>query len=179
MSRATLAGVFLCVLTLVGCASIVRLSQLQAELDAAGYGTTNIDHNSVDEHSTLFIGTTMTNDVPTDEDAAEIAEIVWTRYPGWFDQLVISINGEVRLDATPAELTERFGERPEARTATRSGANVTAIVVVLVVAALFAVSMVLLWRRGRRTPPPVAPPAHPQMPNPYQYQPPPGGPHYS
>jgi hypothetical protein len=125
-------------------------------------------------HSTLAVAAMMPNDVPTDEDATEIAEIVWQQYPADFDELVISINGEVLVQASPAELTDQFGARPAGERTASNETDVTAIVVVLAVAALFAGLMVLLWRRGRRPPPPLAPPAPPQMPNPYQHpQPPP------
>jgi hypothetical protein len=174
MSRAVLAGLLMCVLALVGCSAIAQLTELQADLDAAGYGTTSIDHNTTNGHSTLVIEAMMPNDVPTEDDANEIAEIVWQRYPADFDELVISINGEVLVQASVADLTDQFGARPaEERTASNE-TDVTAIVAVLAVAVLFAGLMVLLWRRGRRPPPPVAPPAPPQMPNPYQHpQPPP------
>jgi hypothetical protein len=173
MSRAVLAGLLMCVLALVGCAAVMQLTELQAELDAAGYGNTDINHNTTNGHDTLAVDALMPNDVPNDANATEIAEIVWTRYPGEFDELVISINGEVFVEASAAELADQLGERPVREN--NGGTNVTAIVVVVVVALVFAGLMVLLWWRGRRPPPPVAAPATPQMPNPYQ-QPPQGWP---
>jgi hypothetical protein len=174
MSRAVLAGLLMCVLALVGCTAIAQLTELQAELDAAGYLNPDINHNTTNGRSTLTIEALLPNGVPTDSNATEIAEIVWTRYPADFDELVVSINGEVFVDASAADLTDQFGARPAGERTASNETDVTAIVVVLVVAALFAGLMVLLWRRGRRPPPPLAPPAPPQMPNPYQHpQPPP------
>lgn len=172
MSRAALAGVLVCLLTLAGCGALAKLTELQSDLDAAGYSATNINHNSVNGHDTLTIVATMPDGVPTDEDADKIAEIVWTTYPAEFDELAIMINGNALMDASADDLAARFGERPANLGAesggSSSGPNVLLIVVVVVVALLIAGLVVLVWWRGRRPPPPVAPPAYP-----YPYQPPP------
>ena len=166
MSRTVLAGMLMCVLALVGCSALAGLTELQSDLKSAGYEARSINHNVVNGHSTLSIDATMPTEVPTDEDGDRIAEIVWTTYPADFDELVIAINGRQFVDATPDDLTERFGERPAnlRKQDSDSGNNVLIIVVVLVVAALFAGLVVFLWRRGLRTPPPVAPPSRQQPP---------------
>lgn len=171
MSRAALAGMLICVLALVGCSSLVALSELQSDLQSAGYESQNINHNVMNGHSTLLINAAMPHGVPSEDDANQIAEIVWTTYPAEVDELVITINGQQLMDASAADLKERFGERPASLKAPDGGGtNVLLIVVILVVAALFAGLVVLLWRRGRRPPPPVAPPSYQQPP--YQQPPP-------
>lgn len=173
MSRAVLAGMLMCLLALVGCAALADLAELQSDLEAAGYSS-NINHNTTNGHSVLSVSATMPNDVPSDEDADRIAEIVWTRFPGDIDELVVVINGNALLDATADDLTARFGERPDSVPAQGDGggANVTVIVVALVAGLLVAGLVFLVWWRGRRPPPPAAPPGYPQMPQPYQYPPP-------
>lgn len=171
MSRAALAGMLLCVLTLVSCSSLAALSDLQSDLQTAGYEPQNINHNVVNGRNTLLINAAMPHGVPSEDDANQIAEIVWTKYPAEVDELVITINGQQLMDASAADLREQFGERPASLKAPDGGggSNVLLIVVVLVIAALFAGLVVLLWLRGRRPPPPVAPPSYQQPP--YQQYP--------
>lgn len=172
MSRAALVGMLMCVLALVGCTALAQLTALQSELAAAGYQGTDINHNTTNGHSTLTIDLVMPADIPSDEDADRIAEIVWTTYPVEIDELVIAINGQVLMSASADELTERFGPRPVGQQDDGGGGSVVIIVVTLVVAVLLAGLVVLVWWRGRRPPLPVAPPpGNPQMPNPYQQPP--------
>lgn len=175
MARAALAGLLVCVLALTGCAALADLGQLREDLNSAGYDATTINQNTTNGHTVLSIGVAMPDDVPTDEDSEKVAEVVWTTYPSDFDQLVITMNGAVRLDATADDLTGRFGERPEiaGEPADDGGpSSALLVIVVLVVAVVFAGLMVLLWHRGRRPPPPVAPPpGHQQPGGPFQYPP--------
>jgi len=180
MARAALAGLLVCVLALTGCTALADLGELREDLSSAGYDANNINHNTTNGHTVLSIEVSMPDAVPTDEDAENVAEVVWTKYPSDFDQLVVAMNGAVRLDATPDDLTELFGERPEAvgDSAKKSGGGSSALTVILVLvgAAVFAGLMVLLWYRGRKPPPPVAPPMPPPGHQPggyYQYPPPP------
>jgi hypothetical protein len=166
MSRTVLTGMLLCVFALVGCSALAGLSELQSDLKSAGYEARSINHNVVNGHSTLSIDAMMPTEVPTEEDGDRIAKIVWTTYPADFDELLIAINGRQLMDATPDDLTERFGERPAnlGKHDSDSGNSVLVIVVVLVVAVLFAGLIVFLWRRGLRTPAPVLPPSYQQPP---------------
>lgn len=171
MARAVLAALLACVLALAGCAALADLGKLQQDLDAAGYDATSINHNTTNGNSVLSIGISMPEAVPTDEDAEKVAEIVWKRYPGDFDHLLIDMNGAVRMNATPDDLKAEFGERPAGLTESSEdggGSSALTIILILAGAAVFAGLMVLLWYRGRRPPPPVAPPPG------YQYQPPGG-----
>jgi hypothetical protein len=155
MARAALAGLLLCVLALAGCAGLAELGQLRADLDAAGYDATSINHNTTNGHSVLSIDVSMPDAVPTGEDAGKVAEVVWTENPTDFDQLVVTMNGAARLTATTDELTARFGERPEAvrKQSDDGGGSSSALTVILILAgaAVFAGLMVLLWYRGRAT----------------------------
>ena len=168
MSRAVLAGMLLCVLALAGCSMFAGLSELRSNLTSAGYETQNIEHNVVNGRNVLLINAVMPHGEPTDAEANEIAEIVWTKYPAEVDELMITINGQQFMDASAGDLTEQFGERPASLgTHDGGGTNVLLIVVILVVAALFAGLMVLLWRHGRRVQPSVAPPSYQQPPPQY------------
>lgn len=174
MSRAVLAGMVMCVFALVGCSGLAQLTELQSELEAAGYEVTGLTHNTMNGEDRLAVEAVRPNELPTEEDANRIAEIAWTTYPGEIDSLLVLVNGQQMMNASADDLSTQFGERPDdlaARSDESGRTNVTAIVVVVVVALVFAGLMVLLWRRGRRPPPPAAPPAHPQMPSPYQYPP--------
>ncbi|GAB1509753.1 hypothetical protein [Actinophytocola sp. KF-1] len=175
MARAALAALLACALALAGCASLADLGKLQQELDKAGYSATSINHNTTNGNSVLSIEVSMPDAVPTDEDAEQVAEIVWTKYQGDFDRLVVVMNGAPRLDVTPDDLASRFGERPAGATGPAEdgggGSNTLTIVLILVGAAVFAGLMVLLWHRGRRPPPPVAPPSAYQPGGHFQYPP--------
>ncbi|MFI7678299.1 hypothetical protein [Actinophytocola sp. NPDC049390] len=174
MARVALAALLACVLALAGCASLADLGKLQQDLDAAGYNATSVNHNTTNGNSVLSIGIAMPDAVPTEEDGKKVAEIVWKKYPGEFDHLVVNMNGAILVDATPEDLTAEFGDRPAGLTeesedgADRGGSSALTIILILAGAAVFAGLMVLLWYRGRRPPPPVAPPPG------YQYQPPGG-----
>ncbi|MGB3437320.1 MAG: hypothetical protein WBA97_01100 [Actinophytocola sp.] len=174
MARAALAGLLVCVLALAGCAALADLGQLREDLDSAGYDAANINHNTTNGFTVLSVGVSMPDAVPTDEDAEKVAEVVWTKYPADFDQLKISMNGEVRLDASADELTRRFGERPESLDVVHEGneSNGMVVIVAVAVAALLAGLMVWLWHRGRRPPPPVAPPPGYHQPGGYYQYPP-------
>lgn len=174
MARARLAGLLVCLLALAGCASLADLGQLRKDLDAAGYDATNINHNSTNGHSVLSIEISMPDAVPTDEDAEKVAQVVWEKSSTDFDQLVVAMNGEVRVDASADDLAGQFGDRPEdpAREDEGSGSSATFVIVVLAVAVLFAGLMVWLWYRGRKPPPPVGPPpGYPQPGGHFQYPP--------
>ena len=170
MARAALVALLAGVLALAGCASLAELGKLRQDLEAEGYDATSINHNTTNGDSVLRIHVAMPDAVPTDEDAEAVAEIVWKRYRGDFDHLVIGMNGATRLDATRDDLTGEFGARPAGLTESseNGGSSALTIILILVGAAVFAGLMVLLWYRGRRPPPPVAPPPG------YQYQPPGG-----
>ena len=186
MSKAALAGLLVCLLALAGCVGSLRdVSDLQGDLDAAGYEAHNISANTMNGYTTLSITIAMPSDVPTEEDADEVAEVVWTTYRSDFDELVIVMNGAVRMTATQEELTDRFGPRPEGVTgedSARAGRGSSALTVILILAGavVFAGLVVLLWYRGRKPPPPAGPPpGHPQHYQPgghaqYPPQPPPG-----
>jgi hypothetical protein len=177
MARAALAALLACVLALAGCATLADLGQLQQDLDEAGYSATSINHNTTNGNSVLSISVAMPDAVPTDEDATKVAEIVWNRYPGDFDRLVIDMNGAVRVDATPDDLKAQFGDRPaelgeaEEKGAEGGGSSALTIILILAGAAVFAGLMVLLWYRGRKPPPPVAPPSGYQPGGYFQYPP--------
>jgi hypothetical protein len=162
MVRAALAALLAGVLALAGCASLADLGKLRQELGDAGYTATSINHNTTNGNSVLAIEISMPDAVPTDEDAEKVAEVVWTKYDGGFDRLVVVMNGAVRMDATQDDLTGRFGDRPASADGSAEGggggSSALTVILILVGAAVFAGLMVLLWYRGRRPPPPVAPP---------------------
>lgn len=175
MARAALAALLACLLALAGCATLVDLGKLQQDLDDAGYSATSINHNTTNGNSVLSVEVTMPDAVPTDEDAKKVAEIVWDRYPGDFDHLLIAMNGAIRMEATPDDLKAEFGDRPADLGAEAAedggGSNALTIILILAGAAVFAGLMVLLWHRGRRPPPPVAPPSGYQPGGYFQYPP--------
>jgi hypothetical protein len=170
-------------LVLAGCGSLARLQDLSEELSAEGYEVIGVNHNSSPSGSLLSVELVDKGELPTEDDAVAVAEIVWNEFDGDFDRLKVAINAQPMLAATEGELAERFGERPAGLAdgdEKGDGMNVTALVIILAVAAAFAGLMVLLWRRGRRSTPPVAPPG-PYAPghgpnyanNPYAGPPPP------
>lgn len=175
MARAALAALLACVLALAGCAALADLGKLREDLATAGYDATSVNHNTTNGFSVLSIGISMPDAVPADEDAERVAEIVWRKYPGEFDRLVVTMNGAPRLDATADDLTGRFGERPAdlAGSSAEEGGSSSALTVILILvgAAVFAGLMVLVWYRGRRPPPPVAPPPGYQPGGHFQYPP--------
>ena len=174
MARAALAGLLLCVLALTGCAALADLGQLRADLESAGYDATGISHHTTDGVSVLTIEVSTVAD-PAPEDAERIAEVAWTTYPREIDRMEVSINGSVLLAESYDHLLVRFGERPEGMPGAEDGGPLTVILVVVGVAVVFTGLMVLLWHRGRRSPPPVAPPGHqPGGHAQYPPQPPPG-----
>lgn len=170
MARAALAGLFVCLLALTGCAALADLGQLREDLETKGYDATSINHDTTNGYSVLSIDVS-TADEPTPEDAERIAEVVWTKYPGEIDRLEISINGSVQLAEPYDNLLARFGERPEGMASEDDSSPLTLIVVVVVVAVVFAGLMVLVWHRGRRPPPPVAGPPGYQPGGHFQYPP--------
>lgn len=176
MARAALAALLACVLALAGCAALADLGQLRQDLETAGYDATTVNHNTTNGFSVLSISVSMPDAVPADEDAERVAEIVWRKYPGEFDRLVVTMNGAPRLDATADDLTGMFGERPaDLAGSSEEGGSSSALTVILILvgAAVFAGLMVLVWYRGRRPPPPVAPPPGYQPGGHFQYPPPP------
>jgi len=160
------------VLAVTGCASLAALQELGSEIQAAGYESVNVNHQTTNGYDLLVIEAAR-NEAMSSADADKIAEIAWTTYSAEFDELQIVLNGELMLTTGPDELASRFGERPAGLVAedTSSGPNITALVVILVCAAAFVVLLVLVWRRGRRPPPGPDPPYPPQVP-PYPYAPP-------
>lgn len=167
MARAALAALLVCVLALAGCSALADLGQLREDIGAAGYDATSINHNTTNGNAVLSIGISMPDAVPTDDDANKVAEIVWTKFKGDFDRLVITMNGAVRLDATPDDLTSQFGARPESATERSAdkdgGSSALTVILILAGAVVFAGLMVLVWYRGRSKPP-AAPPTHYQYP---------------
>jgi len=170
---ARVAALLICLLALAGCAALADLGQLREDLDAAGYDATSINHNTTNGNAVLSIGIAMPDAVPTDDDANKVAEIVWTKFKGDFDHLVIDMNGKVRVDATPDDLASQFGERPESTTSSASkkdgGSSALTVILILAGAVVFAGLMVLIWYRGRSKPPP-QPPNH-QPGGHFQYPP--------
>lgn len=173
MSKAVFAGLLLCLLALAGCGGLVKVAELQVDLESAGYGTTTVHHDTMNGQDVLTIGLTTTGEW-SDEDEDRVAELVWRNYPGEIDELWIMADGQFVVEVTGAELLDRYGERPaDLFTAGRDRATpVFPIVVVVVVGLLLAGLVVLVWWRGRRPPPFVPPPANLPMPHPYQYRPP-------
>lgn len=174
MVRATAAALLVCVLALTGCAALADLGQLRQDLGAAGYDATSINHNTTNGNATLSIGISMPDAVPTDDDANKVAEVVWTKFKGDFDRLVVSMNGAVRLDATPDDLTSQFGDRPEGLTKSSSkkdsGSSALTVILILAGAVVFAGLMVLVWYRGKSKPPAPPQPNH-QPGGHFQYPP--------
>lgn len=180
MRRAALVVSLL--LALVGCSVFKSMDALTKDLDAEGYQVVGINDNTVNGVSTLYLEVSKPNELPTEEMADDIAEVVWTKYHEDIDNLQVVINAQPMLTTNSEELTAKFGDRPAGvadEEEKRSGTNVTALVVILAIAAAFAGLMVWLWRRGRKPPPPVAsvyPPGGyyypPQgQPNPYAQPP--------
>ncbi len=159
-------------LVLAGCASLAKLDALGKELDAAGYDVVGLNHNSSPSGAVLSVSVAQPGELATEEAAEDVAAIVWTKFEGDFDQLQVAINAQQMLTASTADLTERFGDRPAGLTdggTEREGMNVTALLVILSIAAAFAALLFVVWRRGRRSTPPVVPPGHVH----------PGGPNYA
>lgn len=170
MARVTLVGVFLLTLVLAGCSALTNLINLGDEIEDAGYRSVSCQSNSVNGYTVLDISAQSTGDEVTDEDGDRIAEVVWTKYDGTFDELRVTVNGEQVLAATEDELTDTLGERPSGVvTGGSEGTDFTMVIVVTVVAAVLLTGLcVLVWWRGRKPPPPVAPPpGYPYPPNVY------------
>lgn len=171
MARAALAALLVCVLAMTGCTALANLGQLREDLDAAGYDATSVNHNTTNGNAVLSIGISMPDAVPSDDDANKVAEVVWTKFKGDFDRLVITMNGAVRLDATPDDLTSQFGERPAGATDSApkkdGGSSALTVILILAGAVVFAGLMVLVWYRGRSKPP-AAPPGYQYPPRPPQ-----------
>lgn len=172
MARAALAALLVCMLALAGCTALADLGQLREDIGAAGYDATSVNHNTTNGNATLSIGISMPDAVPSDDDANKVAEVVWTKFKGDFDRLVITMNGAVRLDATPDDLTSQFGDRPEDLTEPSSkkdggGSSALTVILILAGAVVFAGLMVLVWYRGRSKPP-AAPPGYRYPPQPPQ-----------
>jgi hypothetical protein len=172
MSRAVLVCLVTSMLALVGCSAFSDAFDMGYELGLAGYDVNEFNDQNTNGHHVLSLDVTPSDRPSTEDEADQVAEIVWTKYEGAFDELRISISGDPALTATTAELTERFGERPpDLVSADDGGGDSTVVIVVtLVVAALLAGLVVFIWWRGRRPPPPVAPP-YPQPQYPYYYPP--------
>ncbi len=144
---------------LAGCSSLAKLNELGTALEAEGYQVTSLNHNSSPAGSVLSVQLVAPGEAATEDDAAGVAEVVWTEFDGDFDRLEVIINARPLLTATADELTERFGERPAGLAEDKGdGMNVTALVILLAIAAAFVALMIWIWHRGRRPPPPVAPP---------------------
>lgn len=169
MKRLALTGVFLLTLVLAGCSALTNLIELGDDIEDAGYRSVSCQSNTMNGYTVLEISARTTGDEATEEDGDRIAEVVWTKYDGTFDELLVTVNGATALDATPDELTDKFGERPSDVVSGVEGSDPTMIIVVtVVVAALLAGLCVLVWWRGRKPPPPVAPPpGYPYPPNVY------------
>lgn len=161
MSRVVLAGVLLAALVLSGCATLTNLVALGNDIGDAGYRYVSCHANTLNGHTVLDVSaSTFDEATATDDDANRIAEVVWKKYDGSFDELRITLNGSPALVATPDDLTDRFGDRPfGVVTGTKEGSDFTTVIVVTIVAALLVTGLaVLVWWRGRRPPRPVAPP---------------------
>lgn len=166
MSRAVLAGVFLVMFVVAGCAQLNNLIKLGGDIEGAGYDSVGCQSNSFNGHTVLEIQASTSAEPATQDDANRIARVVWEKYDGTFDELRITVNGATVLDRTESELADMFGDRPAGVvTEKREVANFTLVIVLTAVGALLFVGLaVLVWWRGRRPPPPVAPPT-------YQYPP--------
>lgn len=181
LARALCATV-VCLLALAGCASLADLGELQTTLEDAGYDVSNINHNTNNGHAVLSVAAV--SEEGATEDVDRIAELVWTTFPGEFDELAIVLNGAPALVASADELAEKFGERPAGladEAEEDGGSNVVVVVAILVGAALLAGIFVLVWRNGRRPPRGPVPPQYPPGGYPYapqQYPPPQYPPQY-
>jgi len=168
----TLCATVVCLLALAGCASLADLGELQTTLEDAGYDVSNINHNTNNGHAVLSVAA-VSEEGSTQEDVDRIAELIWTKFPGEFDELAIVLNGAPALVASADELAEKFGERPAGladEAEEDGGSNVVVVVVILVGAAVLAGILVLVWRNGRR-PPPRGPVPPPYPPGGYPYPP--------
>ncbi len=148
---ARLAGVFLLVLVLAGCATLADLAALREDLESAGYDAPSIDHNTTNGYSELSIDVSIL-DEPTFAQVEDIGRVVWTTFDGEIDRMHITINGWFGFTESYDKLLVRYGERPEDLPGD-DGSDDSALTLILVVAGVavvFTALMVLLWHRSRR-----------------------------
>ena len=155
--------VLLCA-TLVGCAAIADLANLQIKIEDAGYTNVSLYHRSNN-------GTDLLEITASGSDPDQIAEIVWDTYPEHVDQVAITLGGTQQV-YSEADLSEAFGERqvtvkPDDETDVMKSI-VTWLIVAAVVFLLLVIGVIILVvvlvRRSRRRKaqqPPYYPPPPP------------------
>jgi hypothetical protein len=150
MSRVLL---LVCLLALAGCFPGTRSEALSSALDDAGYTGAGISLDRQGDGLALTVSVSSFDGTVTVANAERVAEIVWTDYPGTFDELRVEVDRQPSLTATEAELAERFGPRPPDLMTWDDGPTVTVVVVTSGVAVLLTGVFVLVWWRGRRSVP--------------------------
>lgn len=176
---ALLAALALVLVLTAGCSLAKGFVSTVNQLDAAGFGTADIEMAGTDSFRV-----TVTKDTEDlDAAAAEAAGVVWRTLPLRIESLEVvctnGFGGEGAYTADRAELERRFGPRDPSLDEgfQESDARTIAAVVLglflggLVILAGIVVLIVVLVRRNRRRRPPPGPPAPPG----WGAQPPPPG----
>ena len=154
---------------LAGCGTVRAFTDLDGALRDAGFTSTRVNVAGSDP-----VALTVRADAPagdsTEEGQDAAAELVWTTFPRRFDEARITIDGQSRT-VTPAQLQERFGDRPAGLDDQTLGDDFDRIGIGIVLGVLVAgvlavgiaglVALVVVRRRRRRRPPPLVggPPA--------------------
>lgn len=163
---------------LAGCATFDVLTDLQGDLEEAGFGdvTTNI---ATTDASVLVVSADAPVDTTTEEGQDQAAQVVWEQLPRRFEVLRATIDGE-RREWTYAELEDELGPRPDDLDTSEDlgdDLNRTAISLVLGLTAAGVVGigvvglLVFFVVRANRRNAATRPRPHPQP-----WMPPPGGP---
>ena len=179
-ARVALAVVGLVLALLAGCSTISSFTDLESDLDDAGFRDVRISLTT-----TRPVGLVVSADAPpgrtTAEGVAEAKEVIWTTFPRRFERLELTIDDE-HDTLTYEHLEDELGARPERLDAggdlesdvTRLGlfTLLGLLLAGVVVVALVAVLAIVLVRGNRRAraaaPPPTpwAPPATTGPPDP-------------
>ncbi|MFS8095654.1 hypothetical protein LFM09_00785 [Lentzea alba] len=142
--------VLLCA-SLVGCAAIADLANLQIRIEDAGYTNVSLFHRSNN-------GTDLLEITATGSDPEKVAEIVWDTYPEHVDQVAITLSGTPKV-YTEAELQAAFGDRAvtekpdddsDIMKSIMTWLIVGVIVFVLLIAGVIVLVVVLVRRSNRR-----------------------------
>jgi hypothetical protein len=147
--RVLLASV-VCALAMAGCAPMGKVTRLQFDLADAGYETTAVDHRTSDGVAVLSVEGYLPRGPATEDDLGQVAEIVWTTFPGDVDELRVLLAGTAQVTMSDDELAARFGPRPDELPTGDGEVDVAALAVILVSAAALTGIFVLVWRRGLR-----------------------------
>lgn len=157
------AGLVVVAAGAAGCGAIGDLVDLEARIERRGYDVTETFHDDFgsDRNEVTIEAEREPGGEPPPEGQREIAEVVWRTYPRRFDTLEVELDGDVTT-FTRGQLREAFGPRDPAldersfdddvRSGLRVGLYAATVLIVLGVTAI-VITLVVLRRRARQTPP--------------------------